>query len=97
MKAIWKGFDVAHFKTFILRLSRPFTVELFFFKFNSPSLHHSPSHSPGPRFLLFAFIFLLSPSTSDLTKKLCTAPHNEVRLFQMLMLLLTAQCTTQGT
>lgn len=58
----------------------------------SSSLSSTLSLSWPPFFFHFPFV----PSTSDLTKKLCTAPYNEVYFFHMLMLLLTAQCTAQG-
>lgn len=57
---------------------------------SSPLLSHLPSRCPAP------FRSFCPPPTSDLTKTLCTVPHNEVCFFHMLMLLLTAQCAAQG-
>lgn len=68
--------------------------------FPQVSSSSSSVSSPAPFLPLFQSLFIspcpLPPPTSDPTKKLCTVPHNEVRRFHMLMLLLPAQRAAQG-
>lgn len=83
-------FDASFFKRCIMHLMWPN------FKFPPlPSSSFSSYSFATLSFISISLYFSLPPHTSDPTKKLSTVPHNEVRFFHMLMLLLTAQCTAQ--
>lgn len=79
------------FKTFRLSLLL-LSAEFFSVCFLITRSHTPPLQPPTLSFFTSTSLYF----TSDPTKTPCTAAHNEVRFFHMLMLLLTAQHTAQS-